>query len=357
MSTMTASSVRKRAFGHTREGGLVSRFVLESAGGLVATVLDYGGIIQSLAVPGIDGRLTDVVLGYDSLADYEADEFYLGSLVGRCAGRIRRGELPIDGVMHRLPTNDGTHHLHGGRRGFGKVIWEASTLRDGDRVGVVLRHTSPDGDEGYPGTLQVQVTYAVSPDNVLSIDYRAHCDRPTAVNLTQHSYFNLAGSGDVLGHELQVEADAFTPLDSTLVPTGEIAPVAGTPLDFRVPRAIGERIDEPHEQLSITGGYDQTLVLRGWDGSLRRVARLSDPESGRALEVHTTEPGMQLYTGNFLDGCRRGKNGHRYPRHSGVCLETQHFPDSPNHPAFPSTLLRPGAVLRSRTEYRFSSER
>jgi aldose 1-epimerase len=322
-------------------------------------VLDYGGIVQSLCVPDRDGRLGDVVLGYDEVAGYERDRFYIGAAIGRVAGRIGGAAFTLDGERYALAANDGPNHLHGGPRGFDKVVWRARTFEDADRVGVVLEHLSHDGDEGYPGNLRARITYAVNDANVLSVDYHATTDRPTPVNLTQHAYFNLAGegSGDVLEHELTVHAESYTPLDAGLLPTGQIAPVEGTPLDFRAPRRVGERIYAVHEQLRTAGGYDHNLVLDGADGAAPRpAARLSDPASGRVMDVHTTEPGMQLYTGNFLDASILGKHGDRYGPRAGMCLETQHFPDSPNRPEFPSIILRPGEEFRSRTEFRFSTE-
>jgi aldose 1-epimerase len=329
----------------------VAEFTL-SAGGLTAVVLDYGALVQSLRVPDRNGELADVVLGYDTRAEYERDHFYLGVVVGRSAGRIGGAAFTLGGERVRLSANDGTNHLHGGFRGFGKVVWRAWRFEDATGAGVVLEHTSRDGDEGYPGTLAARVTYTLTHDAALRVEYLATTDHATPVNLTQHSYFNLAGegSGDVLGHELQVAATAYTPLGADLVPMGELAPVEGTPLDFRRPHPIGERIGADHEQLRIAGGYDHNFVLDGRGGA--PVARLRDPGSGRVLEVFTTEPGMQLYTGNFLEAT--GKHGHRYGPRSGVCLETQHFPDAPNQPGFPSTILRPGEVYRSRTEFRFS---
>ncbi|MFL5385042.1 MAG: aldose epimerase family protein [Longimicrobiaceae bacterium] len=332
-------------------------YILDAGTGVTVAVLDYGAIVQSIRVPDRDGRIADVVLGYDTVAEYERDRFYLGTVVGRYAGRIGGAAFTLDGMRHALSANDPPNHLHGGFRGFGKVTWRARELEDGGRAGVVLEHTSPAGSEGYPGNLDVRVTCTLSPDHVFAVEYRAVADRPTPVNLTQHSYFNLAGegSGDVLDHELTIHAKSFTPLDARLLPTGEIAPVAGTPLDFRAPRRVGERIGADDEQLRIAGGYDHNFVIDGEPGALRPAARLADAASGRVLEVFTTEPGMQLYTGNFLDGTA-GKHGHRYGPRAGLCLETQHFPDSPNQPGFPSTILRPGAEYRSRTEFRFSVE-
>jgi len=330
-------------------------YLLDAGTGITISVLEYGAIVQSIRVPDREGRVADVVLGYDTVAEYERDRFYLGAVVGRCAGRIGGAAFTLDGTRYALSPNDPPNHLHGGFRGFGKVTWHGEPFEDASGAGVVLEHTSPDGDEGYPGTLDVRVTCMLSREGVLSVEYHAVTDRPTPVNLTQHSYFNLAGegSGDVLDHELTVHAQSFTPLDDRLLPTGEIVSVEGTPLDFRAPHRVGERIGVDDEQLRIAGGYDHNFVIDGEPGALRPAARLADPASGRVLEVFTTEPGMQLYTGNFLDGLA-GKGGHRYGPRAGLCLETQHFPDSPNQPGFPSVVLRPGEAYRSRTEFRFS---
>ncbi|HEX8243630.1 MAG TPA: aldose epimerase family protein [Longimicrobium sp.] len=354
---VTATSrIEQSTFGVTREGREVTCFTLRG-GGMTAEVLDYGAIVRALHVPDARGRAADVVLGYDDLAGYERDRFYLGAVVGRYANRIRNAAFELDGRRFQLTANASPHHLHGGARGFGKQLWRARAFDDGETAGVVMEHTSPDGDEGYPGKLDVTVTYALSGDGVFGVDFRAATDRATPVNLAQHAYFNLAGegSGDVLGHELAIHARAYTPLDETHVPTGEIAPVAETPLDFRQPHRIGERIGDTHAQLRIARGYDHNYVLDAAGGGLAPAARMRDPGSGRMLEVFTTQPGMQLYSGNFLDGSTPGKHGQRYGRHAGLCLETQHFPDSPNQPAFPSTILRPSGELRARTEFRFSA--
>ena len=327
--------------------------LLDAGGGITVSVLDYGAIVQSIRVPGRDGRVADVVLGYDMVEEYQRDRFYMGAVVGRSAGRIAGAAFTLDGERVRLTANDGPNHLHGGHRGLGRVTWDARPFADVTGAGVVMEHVSPDGDEGYPGNLQVRVTYTLSPENVLRVDFRAVTDRATPVNLTQHSYFNLAGEGqgDVLGHELAIRASAFTPLGEDLIPTGAVSLVEGTPLDFRHRRRIGERIDADDAQLRIAAGYDHNFVLDGRAGTLRRAARLCDPASGRVLDAWTTEPGLQLYTGNYLDAL--GKGGHRYGPRAGVCLETQHFPDAPNQPGFPSTILRPGEEYRSRTEFHF----
>jgi aldose 1-epimerase len=352
----TQSDVQMRAFGRTRDGRVVTCFTV-SGGGASVEVLDYGAVVRALAVPNRAGEMGDVVLGYDDLASYERDRFYLGAVIGRHAGRIGRAAFAIDGERHRLTANDGANHLHGGARGWDRAVWRAQPFEDGDTAGVVLRHSSPDGDEGYPGNVDISITYALSSDRVFSVEYRAAADRATPLNSTQHAYFNLAGegAGDVLGHELALRAAWFTPLADGLLPTGQITPVEGTPLDFRRARAIGARIGEDHGQLRIGGGYDHFFVVDGEPGTLRPAARVEEPRSGRVMEAWTTAPGMQLYTGNFLDGSVPGKHGHRYRRHAGLCLETGSFPDSPNQPGFPPAILRPGEEFRSRTEFRFST--
>src|SRR5690349_18285374 len=321
-------------------------------------VLDYGGIIVSLAVPDRTGRIDDVVLGFDRPEDYERSSPYFGAIIGRFGNRVARGRFTLDGQTYMLATNDGPNHLHGGVKGFDKVVWEVAPFERQDSTGLVLRYTSPDGEEGYPGTLRTTVTYTLTEGNELIFDYEATSDRATPVNLTQHSYFNLAGKGegDVLGHVLTLNANSFTPVDSTLIPTGEIRSVAGTPFDFRAPTAIGARIGQDDEQLIYGRGYDHNFVLdkdSGVPASATLAARVYEPSSGRVMEVHTTEPGLQFYSGNFLDGTLRGKKGTVYSARSGFTLETQHFPDSPNHPDFPSTILAPGREYRSRTLLRF----
>ena len=350
---LTESHVTRQPFGATPSGEAVELFTLANAHGMEVRVMTYGGIIVSLTVPDRSGRPGDVVLGYDSLAGYLKDSPYFGAIVGRYGNRIAKGRFTLDGKEYRLATNNGPNHLHGGIRGFDKVVWQAEPFDDARGAGVVLRHTSPDGDEGYPGALTAKVTYTLTDRNELRIDYEATTDRPTPVNLTQHSYFNLAGGGDILGHELTIVADSFTPVDSTLIPTGVIAPVAGTPFDFRTPHPIGERIGAANEQLRFGGGYDHNFVLTRPDTGLAFAARLSDPVSGRTLEIRTTEPGIQLYSGNFLDGSITGKRGIVYAHRTGLALETQHFPDSPNHSEFPSTILRPGRVYLSTTLWVF----
>jgi aldose 1-epimerase len=353
----TAARVGKQPFGAIPEGVPVDLYTLTNANGMEVRAITYGGIILSLRVPDRDGNLGDVVLGHDSLEGYLEASPYFGAIIGRYGNRIAGGRFSLDGQQYELATNDGPNALHGGLVGFDKVVWRAESFQNDDRVGIVLSHTSPDGDEGYPGTLETTVTYTLTDANELVIDYYAVTDKATPVNLTQHTYFNLAeeGAGDILGHVLMLNASHLTPVDSTLIPTGEIRSVDGTPFDFRTPTAIGARIDADDEQTRFGGGYDHNFVLdREQSDSLALAAGVHEPTSGRVMEVFTTEPGVQFYSGNFLDGSISGKGGHVYRHRTGFCLETQHFPDSPNRPEFPSTILRPGQEYRSRTVYAFS---
>jgi aldose 1-epimerase len=348
--------MRREPFGTTPDGVAVDRYTLTSASGVTITVLSYGGVIQSVLAPDRAGALADVTLGYDTLDGYLRDKSYLGALVGRVANRIRAGRFSLDGREYTLATNAGGNHLHGGIRGFNKYVWTTEPFADGENIGLRLEHVSPAGDEGYPGTLTARVTYALTPAGALLMDFFATTDAPTPVNLTQHSYFNLAGTGvgDILGHTLELAAARFTPVDAQLIPIGELRPVQGTPFDFTTAETIGARIDENDEQLRLAGGYDHNFVLDHRAASdLVLAARLTDPLSGRGLDIHTTEPGMQCYSGNFLDGTVAGKGGIPLAYRSGLALETQHFPNSPNEPSFPSTILRPGAEHRSRTIYHF----
>lgn len=348
--------VLQEEFGRTPEGERVDVYTLVNTHGLQLRLMTFGATIVSLRVADREGSVDDVVLGFDSLAAYVAHSEYFGAVVGRYGNRIAEGAFTLDGRRYTLTRNAGKHHLHGGERGFDKVNWSAQSFTGPAAVGVTLRHVSPDGDEGYPGTMHAEVRYALHDDDRLDIAYAASSDHPTPVNLTQHSYVNLAGhgNGDVRGHRLTVFADEYIPIDSDLIPLGAPAPVTGTPFDFRAATEIGARIDLPVEQLAHPGGYDHTFVLRGEPGRLKHAARLEEPRSGRTLDVHTTEPGVQFYSGNFLDGSIRGKGGCTYGHRSGLCLETQHFPDSPNQPRFPSTILRPGERYSSRTVLTFA---
>ncbi len=349
-------SVEVAPWGKTPTGEHVQLYTLTNSNGARVRIATYGGVVVSLEVPDRSGKLGDVVLGFDSLEGYLGEHPYFGSLIGRYGNRIAKGRFALNGETYWLATNNGPNALHGGLRGFSRRVWTAAPFDAEDGLGLALTYISEDGEEGYPGTLAVQVRYTWTEDNTLRIDYAATTDAPTVVNLTNHSYFNLkdAGRTDALNHRMQIFGDHYTPVDPTLIPTGEIAPVEGTPFDFRQPTAIGARIDQRHEQLGHGGGYDHNHVLsrRAKDG-LELAARVREPASGRILEVWTTEPGVQFYAGNFLDGSVEGKGGVVYQKRAGFCLETQHFPDSPNQKAFPSTVLRPGETLVSRTEYRF----
>jgi aldose 1-epimerase len=346
-------------FGALADGTLVHRWTLAGDRGMTVRVLTYGGIVQAIEVPDRDGRPANVALGFAGLDDYARDNRpYFGALIGRYANRIAGGRFGLDGRTHRLPVNNPPNSLHGGGEGFDKRVWSASDAGGGGAAAVELAYTSPAGEMGYPGTLAVRARYRLGPGNELRIDYRATSDAPTVVNLTNHSYFNLAGeaAGPVGGHLLRLHADHYTPTDATNIPTGQVAPVAGTPFDFTSPHPIGERIDNQDEQLEFGLGYDHNFVLRDppGGGALAPAARVEDPVSGRVLEIATSEPGVQLYSGNQLDGTLVGAGGVAYRPRAGFALETQHYPDSPNQPAFPSTVLRPGQVYRSSTTYRFS---
>ena len=339
-------------------GKEVSLYTLTNRNGAEARITNYGGIVLSLRVPDRAGRLDDVVLGYDGVGDYVGgNPKYMGAIIGRFGNRIARGRFSLNGVEYKLATNSGENHLHGGVRGFDKVVWDARALKVRGGAALELSYLSRDGEEQYPGNLRARVVYTLTDKDELKIDYSATTDRDTVVNLTHHSYFNLAGqgNGDVLDHRLTINAARFTPVDANLIPTGELRGVRGTPLDFTRPTAIGARIDEDDEQLRRGNGYDHNWVLDGRAGSLRRAAEVSEPTTGRVMEVWTTEPGVQFYTGNYLDDAKPGKGGKTYkPRH-GFCLETQHFPDSPNKPSFPTAVLRKGATYRSTTVYKFSA--
>jgi aldose 1-epimerase len=320
-------------------------------------IAGYGGIIVSLTVPDRDGMPADVVLGFDTLDEYVDHSPYFGCIVGRYGNRIAQGRFTLDGVEHKLAQNDGQNHLHGGVVGFDKRVWTAEPVEDEGQVGLKLTYISPDGEEGYPGTLTTTVLYTVSESNALGIEYMATTDKATVVNLTNHSYFHLsgAGSGDILGHELLINAACFTPVSESLIPTGELQDVAGTPFDFRQLTPIGARINAEDEQLRRGGGYDHNWVVNGEPGTVRLAARAYEPMTGRMLDVHTTEPGIQFYAGNMMPPKMNGKDGQVYVRGGGFCLETQHYPDSPNHPEFASTVLRPGEVYHTETTFRFAA--
>jgi aldose 1-epimerase len=338
----------------TVDGKNVVHVTLRNKMGTEIGVISYGAIVTRWTAPDRTGRMADVVLGFDDLERYLKDNApYFGAIVGRYGNRIGGARFTLDGRTYTLAANDGANHLHGGTRGFDKVLWDVKSASDSRGPGVVFTRTSADGEEGYPGTLKAQVTYTLTHKNELVVEYEATTDKPTVVNLTQHSYFNLAGqgSGDILGHEVRINADRFTPVDTTLIPTGELAPVDGTPFDFRKPTTIGARINSEHPQMEFGRGYDHNWVLARSGGGLSTAAEVFEPTSGRTLQVRTTEPGLQFYTGNFLDGTITGKDGRVYKHRYGFCLETQHFPDSPNKPKFPTTTLRPGETYRSQTVF------
>lgn len=359
------------ARGGTRDGRMISRrgfgvvngckaslYTLTNSQGASVGISDYGGTVVSLMMPDRRGRLGNVVLGFKSLSDYAGKSPYFGCLIGRHGNRIAKGRFRLDGRLHRLALNDNGQSLHGGWKGFDKVIWEAVPRMTAKGPSLRLTRTSPDGEEGYPGTLKVTATYTLTDRNELRLVFRAVTDKPTVVNLTQHSYFNLAGEGNgtVLGHRINLKASRFTPVDGHLIPTGVLRPVEGTPFDFRRARSIGERIDDADQQLEHAGGYDHNWVADKPPGRLGLLATVEDPGSGRVLKVLSDQPGFQFYTGNSLDGTLLGRGGRLYPRRGGFCLEPQHFPDSPNHPEFPSVVLRPGSVYTNTIIHRFSTK-
>ncbi|HOC70619.1 MAG TPA: aldose epimerase family protein [Candidatus Hydrogenedentes bacterium] len=352
-------TIHKRPFGTTPEGAVADLYLLAAASDFKAAITNYGGILVSLWAPDRNGKTADIVLGFDDVSGYAAKHPYFGAIVGRYGNRIAGGQFTLDGKMYSLAQNDGPNHLHGGVRGFDKALWTAEPLIRDDAVGLKLTHTSPNGDEGYPGNLSCTVTYWLTNTKTLEIEYTAVTDAPTPVNLTNHSYFNLKGhnGGDILTHELTLFADRFTPVDETLIPTGELRPVEGTPFDFRTAAAIGARINTEEEQLVRGKGYDHNFVLDAdAKGRFVQAARVREPQTGRVLEVYTTEPGVQFYCGNFLDGSNVGKGGAVYNHRNGFCLETQHFPDSPNQATFPSTVLRPGQMHHTQTHFRFLTD-
>lgn len=357
--SMTSPRVTKSLYGHMPDGASVEGFTIRNDRGTTVHVIEYGGIITSIRVPDRAGKLDDVVLGFDSLSGYLNNTPYFGAIVGRYANRIAKGRFTIDGQTYQVPINNGQNSLHGGNRGLDKVVWHGEPFQNDSAAGVVLTYSSPDGDQGYPGRLDLRVRYTLDDRNELAVEYHATTTKPTPVNLSQHSYFNLVGGArrDILGHIVQLNASRYTPVDTTLIPTGELAPVAGTPFDFHTPTAIGARIGSPNEQLKIAGGYDHNWVLDHTGSGQFHAAHVVEPTTGRTLDIYTDQPGLQFYSGNFLDGTIHGKGGQVYGHRYGFAMETQHFPDSPNHPNFPSTILRPGQQFNSRTVFVFGVAR
>jgi aldose 1-epimerase len=356
---MSSPRVTKAPFGKLPDGTAVDGYTITNDRGTTMHVMTYGGIITSLRVADRTGKVDDIVLGFDSLAGYLKDSPYFGAIVGRYANRIAKGRFTLNGKTYQLPINNGQNSLHGGTKGLDKVVWTAAPFQNESAAGVVLTYTSPDGDQGYPGKLDVRVRYTLNDRNELAIEYHATTDKATPINISQHTYFNLTGGAqrDILAHVLMLNASRYTPVDSTLIPTGALPSVAGTPFDFRTPTAIGARINEPNEQLKIAGGYDHNWVLDHKGNGPTHAVHVLEPTSGRTLDVYTDQPGVQFYSGNFLDGTITGKGGRVYGHRFGFCLETQHFPDSPNHPSFPSTILRPGHAFNSRTVFVFGSQK
>ena len=349
-----ATKIARADFGKMPDGTPVQIFTLTNDHGLEARICTYGGAVVSLKTPDRSGHMADIVQGFDTLEGYLNPAVpYFGALIGRYGNRIGHARFTLDGKEYHLPVNNGENTLHGGDKGFDKVVWTPRELKDG---GLELTYTSKDGEMGFPGTLKATVQYHLTPANELRIDYNATTDKDTVVNLTNHSYWNLkgAGNGTILDHILTIKASKFTPVDAGLIPTGELKPVAGTPFDFTKPTAIGARIEQSDEQLKLGGGYDHNFVLDRTGSGLSMAALVEEPSTGRVMEVDTTEPAVQFYTGNFLDGTLKGKGGLTYPKRAALCLETQHFPDSPNKPNFPTTELKPGQTYKSTTVYRFS---
>ena len=348
-----------KPFGKTSDGTSVELFVLTNSQGMEASIMSYGGIVISLKVPDRAGKLADVVLGFDRLEGYTKTPPppYFGALIGRYGNRIGKGRFALDGHTYQLPLNDGPNSLHGGTRGFDKYVWEAKEVKRPDGPTVELHRVSKDGEEGYPGNLSVTVRYTLTDENELKIEYSATTDKDTVLNLTNHSYFNLKGQGegDILDHVVQINGDRYTPTDAHLIPTGDLAPVTGTPFDFLKPAVIGARINDNNEQLKLAGGYDHNYVLTGAPGSLRLAAEVFEPSTGRVMQVRTDQPGLQFYTGNFLDGSFKSSAGKVYGKRAAFCMETQHYPDSPNEPKFPTTELKPGQRYHTETIYRFST--
>lgn len=347
--------IEQSVFGKTTNGQEILLFTLKNSSGIKVTLTNYGAIVVSLWAPDRNGNFDDVVLGFPTIDGYLQGHPHFGAIVGRYGNRIAKGKFTLDGVEYKLATNNGENHLHGGIKGFDKVVWSAEPVQKGDAAGVKFSYLSKDGEEGYPGNLSCSVTYLLTNNNELRIEYSATTDKATPINLTHHGYFNLAGqgNGDILNHRMQIFADRFTPVEKGSIPIGELRSVAGTPMDFRQPHAIGERINEDDEQLRLGQGYDHTWALNKSNVAPALAARVFEPTTGRVMAVWTTEPGVQFYTGNFLNGTLTGKDGRVYKHRYGFCLETQHFPDSPNRPEFPSAILRPGETYRTATIYKF----
>ncbi|HMC00389.1 MAG TPA: aldose epimerase family protein [Flavobacteriaceae bacterium] len=352
-------AIEKSKFGNTEDGTVVEQYALKNTNGVEMNVITYGGRITSLKVPNKDGKLENVVLGHDTMEDYLRDDNpFFGALIGRFGNRIAKGKFTLNGEEYTLATNDGPNHLHGGVNGFDRVIWTATPIEGTDNPSLKLTYTSEDGEEGYPGNLKVTVVYTLTNDNAVEVSYEATTDKATVVNLTQHAYFNLTGdfSKDILGHDVVIDADAYLPVDETLIPTGEIRSVAGTPFDFNSTKKIEKEINTDNEQLNRGKGYDHCWVLNGEKGNMRFVASAYDKESGRLMEIFSKEPAIQFYTGNFLDGTLPMPNGGTYAHRTGFCLETQHYPDSPNQEKFPSTILNPGETYSTKTTFKFSTK-
>lgn len=348
--------IEKEAFGKLPDGREAYLYALKNEKGMIVKITNFGATIQSIIVPGKDGKFADVTLGYNNVEGYIKGTQFYGATIGRYANRIARGTFSLDGKTYHLPINNGVNSLHGGPKGFYKRLWEAEQMETEEGPAIKLRYVSKSGEEGYPGTLTATVTFTLEKDNALRIHYTATTDKPTVVNMTNHSYFNLSGDPDkkITDEELRINADYYTPVDSTQIPTGNVAPVAGTPMDFRKLTIIGSRINDDNEQLKIGHGYDLNWVLNEYHGEVRRVAELYDPYSDRLLDVYTDQPGLQFYSGNFLNGSQVGKGGVAYKFRTALALETQHFPDSPNEPKFPSTTLLPGQTYHTTTVYKFS---
>jgi len=359
MKVEAKQSIKKGSFGKTSDGKTVEIYTLKNSKGAETQIITYGAAVVSLKMPDKNGKFSDIVLGYDSIADYEKNQFYIGAQIGRYGNRIAKGKFTLDGKEYVLAKNNGENHLHGGPKGYDKVVWAARGFTDKSGANLELTYLSKDGEEGYPGNLSIKVVYSLTENNELKIVYSADADKNTIVNLTHHSYFNLAGagSGDILNHQLTIYADKFTPTDSGSIPTGELKSVKETPFDFLTATAIGARINQTDEQLKFGNGYDHNWVLNKNDNSLTLAATVYEPVSGRVLEVSTTERGLQFYSGNFLDGAIKGKNGQNYPRRAGFCLEAQNFPDSPNKPNFPTAVLKKGETYSQTTIYKFSAKK